>query len=156
MKLPNPQACLRAFGRGKFKTQTALGESLTVAFSDRGSIPLTSTELIESIGDMLCMWPVDSSVSGEMGSWHTSRADGLLCARGLTKAMKTTIITEYTAAISGICPHRVWLCPLRLADEGRNAAGAWAQTPPGAPACMGCIGKDGFNGQVFRHGRLSR
>ena len=27
------------------KTQTALGESLAVAFSDRGSIPLTSTTM---------------------------------------------------------------------------------------------------------------
>ena len=44
MKLPKPESCLRESGGGNFKTQTALGEALSVWSSDRSSTLLGSTK----------------------------------------------------------------------------------------------------------------
>ena len=44
MKLLKPESCLRESGGGNFKTQTALGEALSVWSSDRSSTLLGSTK----------------------------------------------------------------------------------------------------------------
>ena len=43
MKLPTPEAWLKASGRGNLKRQAAPGEVCAEVFSDRGSTPLAST-----------------------------------------------------------------------------------------------------------------
>ncbi len=45
MKLPKPESCLRESSGGNFKTQTALGEALSVWSSDRSSTLLGSTRV---------------------------------------------------------------------------------------------------------------
>jgi hypothetical protein len=44
MKLPSGEACLLAFPWGNQKEKTVMGETRMEGLSDRGSIPLRSTE----------------------------------------------------------------------------------------------------------------
>ncbi len=75
MKLPSEEACLLAFSRGNQKEKTLMGETRMEGLSDRGSIPLRSTQ--SSIGRT-------PERFGQEGSGFT--ADKTLCIRIYLKA----------------------------------------------------------------------